>query len=102
MGKIRKWKGPGRKDPYAQKSPEKASLPYRSRALCFCSVSASVAVPSLKSSWAKRQQDRADRAALLVAQKEIDEIIRAEKRAGGQREAKKKSRRTASAGKRCK
>ena len=40
-----------------------------------------MAVPSLKSSWAKRQQDRADRAALLVAQKEIDETIRAEKRA---------------------
>ena len=26
MGKIRKWKGPGRKDPYAQKSPGKSPL----------------------------------------------------------------------------
>ena len=92
MGKIRKWKGPGRKDPYAQKSPQKSLFTISlTRALSLRSVSASVAVPSLKSSWAKRQQDRADRAALLVAQKEIDETIRAEKRAEReQREAKEK------------
>ena len=58
MGKIRKWKSvhTGR-------------------------GSSVIAVPQLRTSWEKRLEQRADREATLAAQREVDEQIRAQKRA---------------------
>ena len=68
MGKIRAWKA-------AQPNSKRAS--------------ATTAVPQLRDSWAKRQQQRAERTAVLAAQAAIDEQIRSEKReARERREAK--------------
>ena len=68
MGKIRAWK---------------AAQPNHRRA------SATTDVPQLRDSWAKRQQQRAERAVMQAAQAAIDEQIRSEKReARERREAK--------------
>ena len=58
MGKIRKWK---------PAVTDKAST--------------TKAMPHLSKSWAARTKERTERAAVMAAQKEIDEQIRTEKRA---------------------
>eukprot|EP00308_Calcidiscus_leptoporus_P026891 CAMPEP_0119377710 /NCGR_PEP_ID=MMETSP1334-20130426/46286_1 /TAXON_ID=127549 /ORGANISM="Calcidiscus leptoporus, Strain RCC1130" /LENGTH=124 /DNA_ID=CAMNT_0007396713 /DNA_START=8 /DNA_END=382 /DNA_ORIENTATION=+ len=68
MGKVRKWKGA-----------------HAGRA------SSTTKVPQLRSSWEERLQERAERAAVLAAQREVDETIRASKRAEREaRQAKEK------------
>lgn len=64
MGKIRKWKGPARDKPFSQTTIDKGN----------------------KSSLEKKMQIRAERAAVLAAQRAVDEQIKAERRA--EREAR--------------
>ena len=94
MGKIRKWKGPGRTMPYALHHYCTSSHPrihaQRVR-LTPRSNSEMIAVKPLHTSWDVRMKQRADRTAMLAAQKEVDETIRAEKRADREaREAREK------------
>uniref|UniRef100_A0A7S3APR3 Coiled-coil domain-containing protein 86 n=1 Tax=Haptolina ericina TaxID=156174 RepID=A0A7S3APR3_9EUKA len=68
MGKVRPWKAP-------QKSRGTSNI----------------AVGKIRSSWDQRLQQRAERAAVLAAQKAVDEEIRTQKRAEREaREAKEK------------
>ena len=46
-------------------------------------ASGTTAVPQLRASWDKRLQERAERAAVMAAQAEVDETIRKEKQALG-------------------